>query len=111
MEDPGIFLSSQVTTDYKKGTDKMLVAFNCQEVNKSTYLTQNIFLQLRNYDRSLSWQQIFITQFHSCYSHFEIEEKVSWLAFRLPWVISRYKRMIMETTLERSEIQKGFVGL
>ena len=37
-EEPGTFLSNLVITD-KKGTDKVQVTLDCQEVNKSIYLT------------------------------------------------------------------------
>ena len=38
IEEPGTFLSNLVITD-KKGTDKVQVTLDCQEVNKSIYST------------------------------------------------------------------------
>ena len=107
IEESGTFLSNLVITD-KKGTDKMWVTLDCQEVNKSIYPThepiptvEKLRHELRGSDRFSS------LDFTNCYYQFEIEENARKLyAFRTPWGIYRYKRMVMGTSHANSEIQK-----
>ena len=112
IEGPRTFLWNLVITD-KTGTDKILVTLDCQEMNKSIYLThepiptvEEIQHELRGSDRFSSL--IFITfHFTNCYYQFEIEENARKLhAFRTPWGIHRYKRMVMGTSPASSKIQK-----
>ena len=104
---PGTFLSNLVITD-KKGTDKIRVTLDCQEVNKSIYPThepiptvEELRHELRGSDRFPS------LHFKNCYYQFEIEENAKKLyAFRTLWGTYRYKRMVMGTSPASSEIQK-----
>ena len=106
-EEPGTFLSNLVITA-KKGTDKIRVTLDCQELNKSMYPThepiptvEELRHEVRGSDRFSS------LDFTNCYYQFEIEENVRKLyAFRTPWGTYRYKRMVMGTSPESSEIQK-----
>ena len=89
IEEPGTFLSNLVITD-KKGTDKVRVTLDCQEVNKSIYSTHEpiptVGHELRGSDRFSS------LDFTNCY--YQLEENARKLyAFRTPWGIYRYKRM------------------
>ena len=112
MEEPGTFLSNLVITD-KTDTDQIRVTLDCQAVNKEIYPThepipssEELRHNLRGSDR---FSKLDMT---NCYYQFEIEEKARKLfAFRSPWGIFRYKRMVMGTSPASSEIQKRIRGI
>ena len=107
IEEPGTFLSNMVITD-KKGTDKVRDTLNCQEVNKSICSPHELIPTLEELRHQLRGNDRFSSlDFTNCYYQFEIEENARKLyAFRTPWGIYRYKRMVMGTSPASSEIQK-----
>ena len=106
-EEPGTFISNLVITD-KKDTDQIRVTLDCQCVNKFIQPTHEpiptsgeLRHQLLGSDR---FSKLDMT---NCYYQFEIEESARKLyAFRTPWGIYRYKRMVMGTSPASSEVQK-----
>ena len=107
QEEKGTFISNLVITD-KKGTDRIRVTLDCQEVNKHIYAThepiptsEELRHQLKGSDR---FSKLDMT---NCYYQFEIEESARKLfAFRSTRGILRFKRMVMGTSPASSEIQK-----
>ena len=107
IEEPGTFLSNLAITD-KKGTDKIRVTLDCQEVNKSLYPTDEPIPTVEELRHELRGSDKFSSlDFTNCYYQFEIKENARKLyAFRTPWGIYKYKRMVMRTSPTSSEIQK-----
>ena len=107
MEEPGTFLSNLVITD-KKDSDRIRVTLDCQAVNKVIYPTHEAIPSSDELRHSLKGSDRFSTlDMTNCYYQFEIEECARKLyAFRSPWGIFRYKRMVMGTSPASSEIQK-----
>ena len=107
VEEPGTFLSNLVITD-KKGTDKVQLTLDCQEVNKSIYSTHEPIPAVEELRHELRVSNRFSSlDSTDCYYQFEIEENARKLyAFRTPWGTYRYKRMVMGTSPASSEIQK-----
>ena len=107
MEEPGTFLSNLVITE-KKGTDRIRVTLDCQAVNKEIYPTHEPIPSSDELRHSLSGSDRFSTlDMTNCYYQFEIEECARKLyAFRTPWGIFRYTRMVMGTSPASSEVQK-----
>ena len=107
IEEPGTFLSNLVITD-KKGTDRIHVTLDCQTVNKAIYATHEPIPtpdELRHYLGSSD--RFSMLDMTNCYYQFEIEPSARKLyAFRSPWGIYQYKRMVMGTSPASSEIQK-----
>ena len=106
MEEPGTFLSNLVITD--KDTDRIRVTLDCQAVNKVIYTTHEPIPTSDELRHQLQGSNCFSTlDMTNCYYQFEIEEKARKLyAFRTPWGIYEYKRMVMGTSPASSEIQK-----
>ena len=106
-EEPGTFISNLVITD-KKDINQIRVTLDCQSVNKFIRPTHEpiptsgeLRHQLLGSDR---FSKLDMT---NCYYQFEIEESARKLyAFRTPWGIYRYKRMVMGTSPASSEVQK-----
>ena len=107
IERPGTFLSNLVITE-KKGTDKIRVTLDCQDVNKNIYATHEPIPTTEELRHELRGSDRFTTlDMTNCYHQFEIEEPARKLfSFRTPWGIYRYKRMVMGTSPASSEIQK-----
>ena len=107
IEEPGTFLSNLVITD-KKGTDKLRVTLDCQEVKKSIYPTHEPIPKVEELRHELRGSDRFSSlDFTNCYCQFETEENARKLyAFRTPWGIYRYKRIVMGTCPASSKIQK-----
>ena len=107
VEEPGTFLSNLVITD-KKDSDRIRVTLDCQAVNKFIYATHETIPSSDELRHSLKGNDRFSTlDMTNCYYQFEIEEDARKLyAFRTPWGIYRYKRMVMGTSPASSEIQK-----
>ena len=107
IEVPGTFLSNIVITD-KKDTGDIRVTLDCQEVNKVIYPTHEPIPTSDELRHNLIGCDRFSTlDMTNCYHQFEIEENARKLyAFRTPWGIYRYKRMVMGTSPASSEIQK-----
>ena len=106
-EEPGTFLSNLVITD-KKGSDRIRVTLDCQDVNKEIYATHEPIPTTEELRHQLSGSDRFSTlDMTNCYHQFVIEERARKLfSFRTPWGIFRYKRMVMGTSPASSEIQK-----
>ena len=107
IEEPGTFLSNMVIT-YKKDTDRIRVTLDCQSVNKEIYPTHEPIPSSEELRHNLRGSDRFSTlDMTNCFYQFEIEESARKLfAFRSPWGIFRYKRMVMGTSPASSEIQK-----
>ena len=107
IEEPGTFISNLVITD-KKDTDRIRVTLDCQAVNKVIYPTHEPIPTSEELRHNLLGSDRFTTlDMTNCFHQFEIEEKARKLyAFRTPWGIFRYKRMVMGTSPASSEIQK-----
>ena len=107
IEEPGTFISNLVITD-KKDTDRIRITLDCQEVNKVIYPTHEPIPTSEELRHNLIGSDRFSTlDMTNCFHQFEIEEKARKLyAFRTPWGIFRYKRMVMGTSPASSEIQK-----
>ena len=107
VEEPGTFISNLVITD-KKGTDRIRVTLDCQAVNKDIYPTHEPIPTTDELRHNLRGSDRFSTlDMTNCFYQFEIEESARKLfAFRSPWGIFRYKRMVMGTSPASSEIQK-----
>ena len=107
IEEPGTFLSNLVITD-KKGSDRIRVTLDCQAVNKEIYPTHEPIPNVDELRHNLSGSdRCSSLDMTNCYYQFEIEESARKLyAFRTPWGIYRYKRMVMGTSPASSEIQK-----
>jgi len=106
-EEPGTFISNLVITD-KKNTDRIRVTLDCTSVNREIYRTHEPIPTTEELRHKLKGSDRFSTlDMTNCYYQFEIEEKARKLfAFRTPWGIFRYKRMVMGTSPASSEIQK-----
>ena len=73
IEEPGTFLSNLAITD-KKGTDKIRVTLDCQEVNKSIYSTHEPIPTMEELRHELRGSDRFSSlDFTNCYSQFETE--------------------------------------
>ena len=107
IERPGTFLSNLVITE-KKGTDKIRVTLDCQDVNRNVYATHEPIPTTEELRHELKGSDRFTKlDMTNCYHQFEIEEQARKLySFRTPWGIYRYKRMVMGTSPASSEIQK-----
>ena len=107
IEEPGTFISNLVITD-KKDSDRIRVTLDCQAVNKVIYPTHEPIPTSDELRHNLIASDRFSTlDMTNCFHQFEIEEKAKKLyAFRTPWGIFRYKRMVMGTSPASSEIQK-----
>ena len=112
IEEPGTFLSNLVITD-KKNTDRIRVTLDCQAVNKEIYITHEPIPTTEELRHKLKGSDRFTTlDMTNCFYQFEIEENARKLyAFRTPWGIFRYKRMVMGTSPASSEIQKKIRGI
>ena len=106
IEEPGTFISNLVITD-KKDTDRIRITLDCQVVNKEIYPTHEPIPSSEELRHELLGSDRFSTlDMTNCYYQFEIEERARKLfAFRSPWGIFRYKRMVMGTSPASSEIQ------
>ena len=107
IEEPGTFLSNLVITD-KKDSDRIRVTLDCQAVNKCIYPTHEPIPSSEELRHKLKGSNRFSTlDMTNCYYQFEIEAEARKLfAFRTPWGIFRYKRMVMGTSPASSEVQK-----
>ena len=107
IEEPGTFLSNLVITD-KKDSDRIRVTLDCQAVNKVIYPTHEPIPSSDELRHKLKGSERFSTlDMTNCYYQFEIEKEARKLfAFRTPWGIFRYKRMVMGTSPASSEVQK-----
>ena len=107
VEEPGTFISNLVITD-KSDTDQIRVTLDCQVVNKEIYPTHEPIPSSEELRHDLLGSDRFSKlDMTNCYFQFEIEERARKLyAFRSPWGIYRYKRMVMGTSPASSEIQK-----
>ena len=107
IEEPGTFLSNLVITD-KKDSNSIRVTLDCQAVNKEIYPTHEPIPTSDELRHDLLGSNRFSTlDMTNCFHQFEIEEEARKLyAFRTPWGIFRYKRMVMGTSPASSEIQK-----
>ena len=106
-EEPGTFISNLVITD-KRDTDRIRVTLDCTSVNKEIYSTHEPIPTPEELRHKLQGSDRFSTlDMTNCYYQFEIEADARKLfAFRTPWGIFRYKRMVMGTSPASSEIQK-----
>jgi len=84
------------------------VTLDCQAVNQEIYATHEPIPTTDELRHSLSGSDRFSTlDMTNCYYQFEIEECARKLyAFRTPWGIYRYKRMVQGTSPASSEVQK-----
>ena len=107
LEEPGTFLSNLVITD-KKDSNRIRVTLDCQAVNKVIYPTHEPIPSSDELRHQLKGSDRFSTlDMTNCYYQFEIERDARKLfAFRTPWGIFRYKRMVMGTSPASSEVQK-----
>ena len=107
VEEPGTFISNLVITD-KKDTGSIRVTLDCQSVNREIYTTHEPIPTSDELRHGLLGSDRFSTlDMTNCYHQFEIAENARKLfAFRSPWGIYRYKRMVMGTSPASSEIQK-----
>lgn len=107
IEEPGTFLSNLVITD-KKETDRIRVTLDCKSVNEVIYPTHEPIPSSEELRHKLSGSDRFSTlDMTNCYYQFEIEKSARKLyAFRTPWGIYQYKRIVMGTSTASSEIQK-----
>ena len=107
VEEPGTFLSNLVITD-KKGSDRIRVTLDCEDVNKEIYAMHEPIPTTEELRHQLTGSNRFSTlDMTNCYHQFQIEESARKLYFfRTPWGIYRYKRMVMGTSPASSEIQK-----
>ena len=108
IEEPGTFLSNLVITDKKNGSNDVRVTLDCQSVNKVIHPSHEPFPLVEELRHQLIGSDRFSTlDMTNCYHQFEIEEEARKLfAFRTPWGIFRYKRMVMGTSPASSEIQR-----
>ena len=108
IEEPGTYISNLVITDKKWDPEKIQVTLDCQWVNKDVYQTHEPIPMGEELRHKLSGCDHFsMLDIRSCYHQFEIEEEARKLfAFRSPWGIFCYKRMVMRTSPVSSEIQK-----
>ena len=109
IEEPGTFLSNLVITDKKESMkEKIRVTLDCQAVNKEIHPTHEPMPTVEELRHEFKGSEVFSTvDMTNCYHQFEIEESARKLfAFRTPWGIYRYKRMVMGTSPASSEIQK-----
>ena len=106
-EEKGTFISNLVITD-KKDTDRIRVTLDCQSVNKFIYTTHEPIPTSEELRHKMKGSNRFSKlDMTNCYYQFEIEESARKLyAFRSPWGIFRFKRMVMGTSPASSEIQK-----
>ena len=111
-EESGTFLSNLVITD-KKGSDRIRVTLDCQDVNKEIYATHEPIPTSEELRHKLRGSDRFSTlDMTNCYHRFVIEENARKLfSFRTPWGIFRYKRMVMGTSPAYSKIQKKIRGI
>ena len=108
IEEPGTFISNLVITDKKDNSGRIRVTLDCQAVNKVIYPTHEPIPTIEELRHKLKGSDLFSTiDMTNCYYQFEIEEEARKLyAFRSPWGIYRYKRMVMGTSPASSEVQK-----
>ena len=92
----------------KKGSDRIRVTLDCQDVNKEIYATHEPIPTTEELRHQLNGSDRFSTlDMTNCYHQFVIEEGARKLfSFRTPWGTFRYKRMVMGTSPASSEIQK-----
>ena len=104
IEEPGTFISNLVVTD-KKDSDRIRVTLDCQAVNKVIYPTHEPIPSSDELRQKLKGSDRFSTlDMTNCYYQFQIEKDARKLfAFRSPWGIFRYKRMVMSTSPASSE--------
>ena len=107
LEEPGTFLSNLVITD-KKDKGSIRVTLDCQAVNNEIHPTHEPMPTVEELRHMFKGSEVFSTvDMTNCYHQFEIEESARKLfAFRTPWGIYRYKRMVQGTSPASSEIQK-----
>ena len=105
QEEPGTFISNLVITD-KRDTDQIRVTLDCQSVNKFILPTHEPIPTSGELRHMLLGSDRFSKlDMTNCYYQFEIEESARKLyAFRTPWGIYRYKRMVMGTSPASSEV-------
>ena len=97
----------------KKGSYRIRVTLDCQDVNKEIYATHEPIPTTEELRHKLRGSDRFSTlDMTNCYHQFVIEENARKLfSFRTPWGIFRYKRMVMGTSPASSEIQKKIRGI
>ena len=107
IEKPGTFLSNLVITD-KKEKGAIRVTLDCQAVNKEIHRTHEPIPTVEELRHKFKGSEVFSSvDMTNCYHQFEIEDSARKLfAFRTPWGIFQYKRMVMGTSPASSEIQK-----
>ena len=107
VEEPGTFISNPVITD-KKDQSRIRVTLDCQKVNNAIHTTHEPIPTVEELRHNFQGSEYFSSlDMTNCYHQFEIEENARKLfAFRTPWGIYRYKRMVMGTSPASSEIQK-----
>ena len=108
MEEPGTFLSNLVIDNKKGNSDQLRITLDCQDVNKYIYATHEPMPTVDELRHLLNGSDRFSTlDLTSCYHQFEIEKSARKLfAFRTPWGIYQYKRMVQGTSPASSEIHK-----
>jgi hypothetical protein len=107
IEEPGTFLSNTLITN-NTHSDRICVTLHCQSVNKVIYPTHEPIPSSDELRHKLKGSNRFSKlDMTNCYYQFEIEKEARKLfAFRTPWGIFRYKRMVMGTSPASSEVQK-----
>ena len=107
IEEPGTFLSNLVIAD-KKDKHAIRVTLDCQAVNNEIHRTHEPIPTVEELRHKFKGSEVFSSlDMTNCYHQFEIEESARKLyAFRTPWGIYRYKRMVQGTSPASSEIQK-----
>ena len=107
VEEPGTFISNPVITD-RKDKSRIRVTLDCQKVNNAIHTTHEPIPTVEELRHNFQGSEYFSSlNMTNCYHQFEIEENARKLfAFRTPWGIYRYKRMVMGTSPASSEIQK-----
>ena len=107
IEEPGTFLSNLVIAD-KKDKRAIRVTLDCQAVNNEIHRTHEPIPTVEELRHKFKGSEVFSSlDMTNCYHQFEIEESARKLyAFRTPWGIYRYKRMVQGTSPASSEIQK-----
>ena len=107
VEEPGTFISNLVITD-RKDKSRIRVTLDGQKVNNAIHTTHEPIPTVEELRHNFQGSEYFSSlDMTNCYHQFEIEENARKLfAFRTPWGIYRYKRMVMGTSPASSEIQK-----
>ena len=108
VEEPGMFISNLVISDKKNGSDEIRVTLDCQEVNKVIQPSYELIPTVEELRHKLHGSDRFsLLDMTNCYHQFEIERDARKLyAFRTPWGIFRYKRMVMGTSPASGEVQR-----